>query len=387
MDGNGSLEGPCGSWWMIVFLGSWSSPMQPGILGFWDMALPKPKSIHPKSGECMVGIDEQSWFTLPCVIYASETESCCFWFMWLSSLRKLTSVSMPDLYHNLMTVFLWLAPCRGSTLTLELFLGNFGDPVPVSNIDSGESVAWTCRCSEATKCGGALDQVLSTSSCPTAAMISQRLLQKSVCRWGYWGCGQILLPQFLGLRQDPAHSTSLAPRSWVCTSNSASTSISQLGRLRERSMHWWTTLSWSQAGHPHNSHISGCMMEMGMVWKRYGKMVWAKTIQKPSSLKISQKSSWTLFCYSPLGGFWRCFDPQPIGWRKLTGGVDGIAGINIIAYEPAFGIIGDPAKKDPKTRQLLGLLGIIPYCVSLAGITSKQVQVPLFYHDRLAVTS
>ena len=35
----------------------------------------------------------------------------------------------------------------------------------------------------------------------------------------------------------------------------------------------------------------------------------------------------------------------------LTGGVDGIAGINIIAYEPAFGIIGDPAKKDPKTRQ------------------------------------
>jgi 2-methylcitrate dehydratase len=42
----------------------------------------------------------------------------------------------------------------------------------------------------------------------------------------------------------------------------------------------------------------------------------------------------------------------------LTGGVDGFAGINIIAYEPAFGIIGDPAKKDPKTRQLLGLFGI-----------------------------
>lgn len=34
-----------------------------------------------------------------------------------------------------------------------------------------------------------------------------------------------------------------------------------------------------------------------------------------------------------------------------AGGVDGIAGINIIAYEPAFGIIGDPAKKDPTTRQ------------------------------------
>merc|ERR1719384_1598096 len=34
-----------------------------------------------------------------------------------------------------------------------------------------------------------------------------------------------------------------------------------------------------------------------------------------------------------------------------AGGVDGIEGINIVAYEPAFGIIGDPAKKDPKTRQ------------------------------------
>merc|ERR1712232_1395873 len=34
-----------------------------------------------------------------------------------------------------------------------------------------------------------------------------------------------------------------------------------------------------------------------------------------------------------------------------AGGIDGVAGINIIAYEPAFGIIGDPAKKDPKTRQ------------------------------------
>merc|ERR1712039_789035 len=30
---------------------------------------------------------------------------------------------------------------------------------------------------------------------------------------------------------------------------------------------------------------------------------------------------------------------------------DAIEGINIVAYEPAFGIIGDPAKKDPKTRQ------------------------------------
>ena len=35
----------------------------------------------------------------------------------------------------------------------------------------------------------------------------------------------------------------------------------------------------------------------------------------------------------------------------VAGGVEGIQGINIIAYEPAFGIIGDPAKKDPKTRQ------------------------------------
>merc|ERR1712151_1075687 len=35
----------------------------------------------------------------------------------------------------------------------------------------------------------------------------------------------------------------------------------------------------------------------------------------------------------------------------VAGGIDAIEGINIVAYEPAFGIIGDPAKKDPKTRQ------------------------------------
>jgi 2-methylcitrate dehydratase len=35
----------------------------------------------------------------------------------------------------------------------------------------------------------------------------------------------------------------------------------------------------------------------------------------------------------------------------VAGGLDAIDNINIIAYEPAFGIIGDPAKKDPKTRQ------------------------------------
>lgn len=34
-----------------------------------------------------------------------------------------------------------------------------------------------------------------------------------------------------------------------------------------------------------------------------------------------------------------------------AGGIDAIENINIVAYEPAFGIIGDPAKKDPKTRQ------------------------------------
>jgi len=35
----------------------------------------------------------------------------------------------------------------------------------------------------------------------------------------------------------------------------------------------------------------------------------------------------------------------------VAGGLDAIENINIVAYEPAFGIIGDPAKKDPKTRQ------------------------------------
>jgi len=35
----------------------------------------------------------------------------------------------------------------------------------------------------------------------------------------------------------------------------------------------------------------------------------------------------------------------------VTGGLDSIENINIVAYEPAFGIIGDPAKMDPTTRQ------------------------------------
>lgn len=35
----------------------------------------------------------------------------------------------------------------------------------------------------------------------------------------------------------------------------------------------------------------------------------------------------------------------------VTAGADAIENINIVAYEPAYGIIGDPAKKDPHTRQ------------------------------------
>ena len=31
--------------------------------------------------------------------------------------------------------------------------------------------------------------------------------------------------------------------------------------------------------------------------------------------------------------------------------IEDIENINIVAYEPAFGIIGDPAKRTPKTRQ------------------------------------
>jgi len=37
--------------------------------------------------------------------------------------------------------------------------------------------------------------------------------------------------------------------------------------------------------------------------------------------------------------------------KLCSGGFDAIADINIVSYEPAFGIIGDPAKKNPKTRQ------------------------------------
>lgn len=35
----------------------------------------------------------------------------------------------------------------------------------------------------------------------------------------------------------------------------------------------------------------------------------------------------------------------------VSGGLSAIENINIVAYEPAFGIIGDPAKMDPKSRQ------------------------------------
>lgn len=35
----------------------------------------------------------------------------------------------------------------------------------------------------------------------------------------------------------------------------------------------------------------------------------------------------------------------------VAAGTDGIESMKIVAYEPAYGIIGDPAKKDPKTRQ------------------------------------
>eukprot|EP00929_Paragymnodinium_shiwhaense_P043814 TRINITY_DN22501_c0_g2_i1.p2 TRINITY_DN22501_c0_g2~~TRINITY_DN22501_c0_g2_i1.p2 ORF type:complete len:553 (+),score=180.18 TRINITY_DN22501_c0_g2_i1:113-1771(+) len=37
--------------------------------------------------------------------------------------------------------------------------------------------------------------------------------------------------------------------------------------------------------------------------------------------------------------------------QLVAAGASAVERINIVAYEPAFGIIGDPAKKDPKTRQ------------------------------------
>eukprot|EP01006_Ploeotia_vitrea_P037693 TRINITY_DN66159_c6_g5_i1.p1 TRINITY_DN66159_c6_g5~~TRINITY_DN66159_c6_g5_i1.p1 ORF type:complete len:526 (-),score=308.89 TRINITY_DN66159_c6_g5_i1:68-1645(-) len=36
---------------------------------------------------------------------------------------------------------------------------------------------------------------------------------------------------------------------------------------------------------------------------------------------------------------------------KLVSSVDNVKSIKIVCYEPAYGIIGDPAKRDPKTRQ------------------------------------
>ena len=35
----------------------------------------------------------------------------------------------------------------------------------------------------------------------------------------------------------------------------------------------------------------------------------------------------------------------------LAGGADSVKSVKVVAYQPAFGIIGDPAKRDPHTRQ------------------------------------
>ena len=48
-----------------------------------------------------------------------------------------------------------------------------------------------------------------------------------------------------------------------------------------------------------------------------------------------------------LQGLLRLLQSQP----ALLGAPDSIKRITIVAYEPAFGIIGDPAKRDPHTRQ------------------------------------
>lgn len=44
--------------------------------------------------------------------------------------------------------------------------------------------------------------------------------------------------------------------------------------------------------------------------------------------------------------------PSYISYRFIKDhNIDIIESIKVIAYEPAFGIIGDPAKRDPHTRQ------------------------------------
>merc|ERR1711957_602748 len=57
-------------------------------------------------------------------------------------------------------------------------------------------------------------------------------------------------------------------------------------------------------------------------------------------------------------------------------GAEGIERINIVAYEPAYGIIGDPAKKDPKTRQSADH--------SMAFILSRMLQKALAKTDALS---
>lgn len=51
---------------------------------------------------------------------------------------------------------------------------------------------------------------------------------------------------------------------------------------------------------------------------------------------------------SAIDGILTCLHKNP---EVLKGGnIDNISKIQITAYEPAFGIIGDPAKRTPTTR-------------------------------------
>ena len=55
-----------------------------------------------------------------------------------------------------------------------------------------------------------------------------------------------------------------------------------------------------------------------------------------------------------------------------------IARINILAYEPAYGIIGDPAKKDPTTRQsadhsMAYIVACLTWCQQQAGQHCCQI--------------
>ena len=177
------------------------------------------------------------------------------------------------------------------------------------------------------------------------------------------------------------------PRSWACTSNLASTSISQLGRLREQSMHWWTTLSWFQAGH-HSvvdyqpiPAIYLVRVEMGMGWKDCTGQNHPKPIT-PQKYSNIQLNSVLLFTgYRVLTMFWPT--------AKLSEQIDRWCWWHCWYQHHCLRACLRhhwwSCQEGPQDQTVARPFRNT-YLVSLAGATSKRVLVPLYFQDTLAIT-